>query len=309
MFNTRRIAISVFVGMVFLTACQTGAQRGPLMLEAETERPDGSQIDWTLTGRSGDVANRILYVAQGSGCLPSRASANVDLLAQAMPDYVVLTIEKYGVQPDDTPDDPINSCSESYFANHTVSQRVEDAKAVLSDLRQRGLLDHGLVLFGGSEGGAVVSILSHEVGEANAVIVFSTGTGLTMAEFFPMVVPPPVAEQMMAVFEQARANPESGEIAGGNSYKWWADVLDRRLSDDLIESGIPVLIVHGENDTHAPIATARAARDAFAGAGAEGRLTYWERADRDHKMVDPNGQSHMREELLEIADWVRDQDR
>ena len=37
------------------------------------------------------------------------------------------------------------------------------------------------VLFGGSEGGDVVSILSHRILETDAVIVFSTGTGVPLS--------------------------------------------------------------------------------------------------------------------------------
>ena len=177
---------------------------------------------------------------------------------------------------------------------------------MLQYLRSRGLWDGRLILFGGSEGGAVVSILSHELKEADAVVVFSTATGLTMAEFFPMVVPPPVANQMAKVFEQVRTSPDSQGVIGGNSLMWWADILDRRLSDDLLKSDIPVLIVHGQNDRHAPVEAARATLDIFKDAGEADRLTYWELPHRNHQMVDEQGNSHLSEVLSDVALWIRE---
>jgi len=251
-------------------------------------------------------ANKILLIAQGSGCAPAHTSANIRMLSDAAEGFAILTIEKYGVEQADAPENPVESCSEAYFANHTVSQRVANARTVLAELGTRGLWDGTLVLFGGSEGGAVVSILSHEEPETDAVVVFSTGTGLTMAEFFPMVVPPPVAAQMNAVFEQARSNPEAREVVGGNSFKWWADILDRRLSNDLLKSSVPVLLVQGETDRSAPVEAARATWAAFAEANEDARLTYWELSDRDHQMRAQDGQSYMQEVLNRVAVWIEE---
>ena len=269
-----------------------------------TARPDGSLVHWTLSNAVQDRANRIVFVAQGSGCAPARASSSVRMLAEILSDYAVLTIEKYGVAPDDAPADPMADCSRAYLENHTVSQRVADARAVFEDLRARGLLDGDLVLFGGSEGGAVVSILSHQAEDTDAVVVFSTGTGLTMAEVFPLVVPPPVAERMQAMFDEIRNDPDAEGVLSGVSYDWWRDSLDRRYSDDLLTSNVPVLIVQGADDRSAPVEAARAARDAFIAAGQEHRLTYWEFQDRDHGMVDAQGVSHMGAVLKKARGWI-----
>jgi pimeloyl-ACP methyl ester carboxylesterase len=125
-----------------------------------------------------------------------------------------------------------------------------------------------------------------------------------LSEFLPMVIPPPVAAQMSKAFGLVRANPNARGVIGGNSYRWWADILDRRFSDDLLKSDIPVLIVHGQNDRHAPIATAHAARDAFISAGENDRLTYWALPHRDHQMVDEQGNSHLAEVLSKVGSWI-----
>ena len=291
----------------FLTAsCQTAGPSREAGITGLSARTDGSRIAWRLMDADAERANKILLIAQGSGCAPAHTNANIQMLADAAERFAILTIEKYGVEPTDAPENSNQTCSDAYFANHTVSQRVADARTVLAELKARGLWDGTLVLFGGSEGGAVVSILSHAEPETDAVVVFSTGTGLTMAEFFPMVVPPPVAAQMNAVFEQARSNPEAHEVVGGNSFRWWADILDRRLSDDLLKSSVPVLLVHGENDRSAPIEAARATRAAFVAANEEARLTYWELNNRDHQMLAPDGQSHMQDVLNRVAVWIEE---
>ncbi|MEM9838322.1 MAG: alpha/beta hydrolase [Pseudomonadota bacterium] len=271
-----------------------------------TLRADGSEIHWELDGDTAAGPVKILLIAQGSGCVPARQSPHVQMLAEKAEGFTVLTVEKYGVDWDRRPNDPFTDCTDVHQANHTVTQRVEDVKAVLAGFADDDIWQGDLALFGGSEGGAVVSILAAEVPETDAVVVFSTGTGLTMAEFFPMVVPPPVAEQMQNVFDRARANPQSSEVAGGYALKWWADILDRRLSDDLLAADAPVFIVHGENDRSAPVAAARAAQQAFIDAGQADRLTYKEYSGYDHQMVDEAGISHMSEVLDDVVLWLND---
>ncbi len=274
-----------------------------------TARADGSRIHWTLSNAAQDRPNRVVLIAQGSGCSPARSSPSVAMLAEILSDYAVLTVEKAGVAPADVLTERIEGCSDTYLESHTVSQRVADVAAVLEDLKERRLFDGDLVLFGGSEGGAVVSVLAHEAVETDAVVVLSTGTGLTMAEFLPLVAPPPAMEQMRAAFDGIRSDPDAAGVLGGVSYNWWRDVLDRRFSDDLLKADIPVLLIHGGRDKSAPVEAARATRDAFVAAGQERRLTYWEFETWDHAMVDPQGRSHMGEVLTQVRRWIDEQTR
>lgn len=302
--NVKHLRATAVYGAFLMGSCQTVKQPHRTDVTGVAARADGSGIQWSLKEAKPWEANQILLVAQGSGCAPAHTNANIQMLSDAAPGFAILAIEMYGVARTDAPENPSESCPDAYFANHTVSQRVADARAVLADLSAQGLWDGSLVLFGGCEGGAVLSILSHAEPETEAVVVFSSGTGLTMVEFFPMIVPPPVAAQLNVVFEQARANPQASEVVGGNSFKWWADILDRRLSDDLLKSSVPVLIVHGVNDRSAPVEAARATRAAFVSANQDARLTYWELIDRDHQMMAPDGQSHMQEVLNRVAVWI-----
>ncbi|WP_299394967.1 alpha/beta hydrolase [Pelagibius sp.] len=292
------------LAFLFAASAWTAGQSAAKEIADTTARADGSRIHWALSNVAPDRPNRVVLIAQGSGCSPARSSPSVVMLAEILSDHAVLTVEKPGVAPADAPADGIEGCSDTYLENHTVSQRVADVMMVLGDLRERRLFDGDLVLFGGSEGGAVVSVLAHRAAEADAVVVLSTGTGLTMAEFLPLVAPPPAMEQMRTAFDGIRSDPNATGVLGGVSYDWWRDVLDRRFSDDLLKAGIPVLLIHGARDRSAPVEAARATRDAFVAAGQEHRLTYWEFETRDHAMVDPQGRSHMGEVLTQVRRWI-----
>ncbi len=272
----------------------------------ESIRDDGSRIYWSLTSPSTGASKGILYVAQGSGCAPASTSTNVQMLLAKTTKLSVLTVEKYGVNPDDNPSNPMQECSDMFFAHHTISQRVADVTTVLGQLSKAGNWNGDLALFGGSEGGAVVSILSHEIKETDAVVVFSTGTGTPLSEMILQIILPSAVKETGEQFIHMRANPQSLEKWSGNTFKWWVDIMDTRLSDALLMSNSPILIVHGVLDTNAPVSSARATKAAFVDAG-DGRLTYWELDDRGHQMKDSEGTSHMSSALDDVSDWITEQ--
>lgn len=295
------------LSLFLMNACQNIGDVSANQIDTTTMRSDGTEIHWSLSGNNIHRKSKILLIAHGSGCAPARTSQNVSMLAKAASEFSVLTIEKYGVKLSGEHKTSRVTCSEEFSSNHTISQRVRDAQSVFADIDKRGLWSGETVLFGGSEGGAVVSILSHVLPETDAVVVLSTGTGLTMSEFFPMVVPPEFANKMKVIFEEIRLNPDAKGMAAGNSYKWWRDILDRRFSDDLLKSNIPILLVHGENDKSSPLAAARATQEAFISAGKRQQLTYWEMKGRDHQMNDPQGNSHMQTVLTDVVKWIAQQ--
>ncbi len=89
-----------------------------------------------------------------------------------------------------------------------------------------------------------------------------------------------------------------------NSWKWWADILDRVLVDDLLKVKAPILLIHGELDQFAPVATARAMRDRFNASGRK-NLTYREKSGLDHFMSDSAGRSHLAVVLSEANAWLK----
>jgi len=291
---------------VLCLSCSSQKQSTENAVAHETMRENGSVIHWSLTSAITKPAQGVLLIAQGSGCSPALSSPNVQLLIEKTPSLNVLTIEKYGVRPSDSAKRSPDKCPEAYSRNHTISQRVDDAVIVLKELRGSGALTGKLVLFGGSEGGAVVSILSRKIPEVDAVVVFSTGTGIPLSK---MILPPESAEfkdEFEKEFALIRANPNSHKMWSGNSYKWWADAMDRRLSDDLLASKAPILLVRGTLDKTTPISADHATKAAFEEVN-DTRLTYWELEDRGHQMRDSNGVSHMTDVLDNVSNWISEQ--
>ncbi len=104
--------------------------------------------------------------------------------------------------------------------------------------------------------------------------------------------------------DDVRAHPDSSKILLGNSYHWWADIMDRRLSDDLLQAKAPIPVVQGERDESNPVASARAVRDAFKAAG-RCNLTYREYPGYNHHMIDAAGTDHFIEVMNGISAWMR----
>ena len=266
-------------------------------------RPDGSRLSFHLD-RPGPSGRRpLLLVLQGSGCDPVGPDARVNSYGRMLaPGYVRLTIEKYGVATGGEP--LIEGCTAAFWRGNTLSRRVADAVQVIAHLRGAPWWNGELVVFGGSEGGAVAAMAAPLLPETRAVIIWSSGIGVPVGSLIRAAIPPEAAGQAEAVFAEARANPSGDRRWGGASYAWWADAVDMVPARSLLEVRAPILVIHGSRDQFALVATARATRDLLAGAGRR-NFTYREYAGYDHFMVDAAGADHRGAVLAETARWLR----
>ncbi|WP_445355265.1 alpha/beta hydrolase family protein [Microbulbifer sp. EKSA008] len=283
-----------------LAALHIGVSAEPLL--KVSKRPDGSALYWSLEQPSAKGKYGLFLIAQGSGCLPAVKNTTIQQAKELAAEYAVLMVEKYGVTHSDSPEEQFKDCSKEYIANHTVEQRAVDVEQIVSELRGADWWNGKLVLFGGSEGGDLVARLAPRL-NPDAAVVFSTGLGESFAQVLKSLVPPHVAKEVDAKLAYARANPESAEVWGGNSMRWWADVVDRVPVNDLLNSHAPVLLIQGTEDKSAPVSSGRAARDAYASAG-RCELTYWEYPGYDHYMTDKDGVNHRGEVFERIAGWI-----
>lgn len=271
---------------------------------ATVPRADGSELTYHLDQVERDGRQSILLMLQGSGCEPVADREWVTsmplLLARG---HAVLMIEKYGVVPGQPEDEFLDGCSKDYWRKNTLQRRVLDAVQVVARLRKEPWWNGELVIYGGSEGGAVAAMLAPLLPETKAVIIQSAGIGVPVGELIRSAVPPSIAAEMLRVFTEAKVNPSGDKRMGGASYRWWADAVDVTPATLLLQADMPVLLVHGTRDQFAPVATARATRDLFAGAG-KGNLTYWEYVGYDHFMRDAAGADHQPEVLKAAAAWL-----
>ncbi|WP_444938174.1 alpha/beta hydrolase family protein [Microbulbifer sp. JMSA002] len=267
-----------------------------------SKRPDTSTLYWSLEFPAHSESHGLLLIAQGSGCLPAIKNKTVQQVKKIAPKFAVLLVEKYGVTHADGPNDQFKDCSQAYVTNHTVEQRTRDIVQIVEELKGADWWNGKLVLFGGSEGGDVVARLAPKL-NPDAAVVFSSGLGQSFAEVLKSLVPPHVATEVDAKLAYARTNPESVEVWGGNSMRWWADVVDRVPVNDLLDSHVPVLLIQGTEDKSSPVSSGRAARDAYTNAG-RCELSYWEYPGYDHYMTDTDGVNHRREVFERVARWI-----
>ena len=265
------------------------------------ERPDGSRITYHVERRMPRRRQPILLMLQGSGCDSVAANARIRWMAPLIaPRHALLTIEKYGVGPGSSGE----ACSTDFWRRNTIQQRVVDALQVAGALRGREWWNGELVLFGGSEGGAVAAMLAPLLPETRAVIIWSSGIGLPVGEMIRSALPPVMRAEAERVFPEARVNPTGDRQWAGASYRWWADAVDLVPARSLLQTRAPVLLLHGARDESAPVASARAARDLLL-AGGKTNFTYREYDGYDHFMNDASGVDRRAQVLAEAAAWLR----
>jgi pimeloyl-ACP methyl ester carboxylesterase len=265
-------------------------------------RPDGSLIHYTLDRPAGPPEG-LLLLSQGSGCAPGAQNQSMATVRHAFPDHTALIVEKIGVTPDAPITDGHTDCPTEFVQGYTLSQRVEDYRAVLTQLGigPGKAADH-LVLFGGSEGGLAVAKLAAEF-HPRATIVLSSSTGADFGTMVRSTVPPEGHATIDSGFAAARANPESTELFAGSTYRFWADILDAKSVDFMLQTDSPFLLIQGGLDRSNPVASARLTADIFA---AEGRcnLTYWEFPALDHGMRMPDGEPRLAGIATLAAGWL-----
>lgn len=87
------------------------------------------------------------------------------------------------------------------------------------------------------------------------------------------------------------------------SYRWWDDAVDIVPARSLVQSTVPVLLIHGAHDQSSPVATARSGYEMARNAG-KANVDYREFAQLDHFMRTKDGTSHMDQVLGVAAKWI-----
>jgi pimeloyl-ACP methyl ester carboxylesterase len=282
-------------------ACLAALAATPALAQFERRqlpRPDGTLIGYSVDVPPG-LSDGLLFLAQGSGCLPTESNAHLATVRRAFPQHIVIQVEKYGVAPEASITDGFTDCPPEFHAGYTVSGRVSDYETVLAEVRVVG---QPLILFGGSEGGLAVAMLAARV-DADAAVLLSCASGIGFADMVLSTIPPEGQEQVRAGLVAASLDPEGTALFAGSSHRFWADIMRHVPVDYMLASDTPFLVIQGGLDKSSPVAAARAAADRFAAAG-KASLTYWEFPALDHGMVDPVGQSHLADIAAAAAKWA-----
>ena len=301
MIDGRLVAIMMAVALGATASAKPAVTLG----RVDGVRPDGSHLSYFLTPSTAQHQDAIL-VLQGTGCAPVETNANLTLAASTIdPAARGVLVEKYGVS--DPAAGPFSEgCSEAFWQNETLHQRVMDALQVVAELRRKSWWSRRLVIFGGSEGGAVAALVAPLVRETAAVIIFSSGTGTPIRDLIEASSPPGSHLSLNETFAAAKADPTWTHKAGGLTYRWLAEAADIVPARSLALSPAPVLLIHGVQDRSSPVSTARAGEAVLLASG-KVNVTYHEYPDFDHGMLDAHGVSHMREAFSDAGAWLHDQ--
>lgn len=241
---------------------------------------------------------------QGTGCEAVSEKPNLRHAANILsPNARTLLIDKVGVGLERSPI-LIDGCPKAYWNRYTLSLRVEDCLRVIANLRRQPWWNRQIVIFGGSEGGAVAALLAPLVPEAKAVVVLSSGTGLAIGELIRTAIPPEMAAEAPSVYAAAHKRPTGKERWAGLSYRWWDDAVDIVPARSLEQIPAPVLLIHGARDQSSPVETARAGYAILRKAG-KANVEYLELADLDHSMQKADGTNRMDDVLNRAAKWIR----
>lgn len=279
-------------------------------------RADGSKIQFYLATPAQRNFPVIFYI-HGSTCnttLPMFQSVAQTLSANGV---AVVTLEKYGVNQTTT------SCPKEYLENNTIQSRIRDHLLVMNFLRLNLVSWNKKVVWaGGSEGGQVASLVAPLVRETAMVVMMASGGGLTMAEELPLAfeksmkrknAPQDQIQKMkIALLEQykvIKANPTPYEewLSDGktarNTYRYWDSILWIKTMPSLEKLNVPMLLVHGTEDTSCPVESSDILSERFKILG-KANLVYRRYQGLEHNFSDLNGKSHMQKVLKETFSWI-----
>ena len=102
--------------------------------------------------------------------------------------------------------------------------------------------------------------------------------------------------ELKKTFNLMKKNPESLNIFGSKTWKWWASYLNYDLTSDLLKIDNPIYMIHGELDEFVPILSANLIKSAFKTANKK-NFTLLSYSDLGHSMV---GRDDIFQDLMDL---------
>ncbi len=239
-----------------------------------TARKDSdTKINMQLIKSSAE-SQSILVFMQDSKC-KSSAKQFFKLTESINSNIARLYVEKIG-ETDSSENHP--QCSDKFLSNSSIDQRISDYQQVLTYLRQSATWwDKELYIIGEAQGGLIAGLVASNTPETIKLAIVSFGGGMTMAEAWIAALTKTMQksgrssaqidemqQRSKQFFKDSIAKSTSkAELANNVTYKWWASVVDVRLSDTLVEMDIPIFLAHGTEDNKIPVESAQQVYDLF----------------------------------------------
>ncbi len=225
----------------------------------------------------------------------------------------LISLEKRGITSEKIDQD-------EFRAHDCFSERLQDYVLLLKQLKDRKIpgCNGCVVLLGASEGGKIAPRLSLEFPKViRGIVLVGSGGGLSFREEMKFqsqqlikqmgafkrlsyklrsVIFPKEIEQR---YDKMLGEPESLEMCGSKTWKWFAAYLRYDLLSDLLKVKVPIYMIHGEEDIMVPIKSADLIQEAFDQAG-KTNLQYAPYDDLGHALT---GREDVYAPML---DWICD---
>lgn len=279
-------------------------------------RPNGSELQFYFE-RPSQEPYPILFLVHGSTCTSTYPMFRSMAPALLNAGIAVVAVEKYGLSFS------TSACPIEYLVNNTIQIRVSDHIQVAAYLRKSVTgWNHKFVWAGGSEGGQVAALAAPLLAETSAVAMLASGGGLTMADELPIAFERllrrkgasdaqihAMREETVRQYASIKDNPtpykewlSDGKISR-NTYKYWDSILWIKAMPLLEGLEVPLLLVHGIEDTSCPIESSLELVKRFKLLG-KTNLTYKFYSGLEHNWSDLQGNSHSQEVMSEVFNWI-----
>ncbi len=259
----------------------------------------------------------IVFLVQGSTCTSSYSLIQMVAAPFLQHGMGVIAIEKYGLK------ETSNSCPQEYLINNTIQNRINDHLVVAEYIRNNVSQWNGKFAWaGGSEGGQISALAAPLVHETAMIVMMASGGGLTMAEELPIAFERLMRRQgasdnkiqrkkkeLQNSFRMIKKDPTpykewlSDGKSARNTYKYWDAILWIKALPLLERTSVPMLLVHGTEDTSCPIESSQALANRFKDLG-KTNLTFKIYPGLEHNWSDLQGSSHTQEVLNDTFSWI-----
>jgi len=276
---------------------------GNFNLFAESEkiyisREDGTAIEVYFDRP--DVKEEVPVVVFIDGSHEASVTISHDKLANRfIPKKIgIISLEKRGITS--------NTIDQSEFRAHDCfEERLQDYLCLLNQIKDRKIsgCNGRVILLGGSEGGKIAPRLGLDFSNiVQGLVLIGSGGGASFAEEMKYQSQQ-LIQQMGALkrlsyklrgslfpkeidqyYDKMLKEPDSLEMCGPKTWKWFASYLRYDLLADLLKLEIPIYMIHGEKDIMVPIKSADLIEQAFSQAG-KTNLHYARYQDLGHALT------------------------
>jgi pimeloyl-ACP methyl ester carboxylesterase len=189
---------------------------------------------------------------------------------------------------------------DDYYRTHYLSSFQGDQIDFINTMLSREeKTPERVVVFGVSAGGTIAGAVSAQIPETTHLVVLGEG-GMKGIDYF-RTWGSTRGIDFDEIFEMVSQDPTTEKLWGGYTYRYWYELLTAEPINDLLRLEIPLLFAVGEDDEL--IESVRYLEAQFEEHGKR-NLTTIVYPGCDHALEDSNGNSHRKEFLRDMHDWL-----